>query len=211
MMRLANGETILFVGDSITDCGRTRDQGPFGAGYVGMLRSMVMARNPDLSVRFVNQGIGGNTIRDLVWRWETDVLAENPDHLFVMIGINDVWRRFAAAEQQPFHVPVREFLDSYADLIRRSRQAGLRRIHACGCFFVEPDRDEPMRKMCDEYNAATRDAADRASIPFIDMQAEFDHLLKYQHPMVIAADRVHPNPHGHLVIAERLYRFLTEL
>ena len=210
MMKLANGETILFVGDSITDCGRTRDQGPFGAGYVSLLRSIVLVRNPELSVRFVNQGIGGNTIRDLQRRWDPDVLAEEPDHLFVMIGINDVWRRFAAAEQQPFHVPVREFQDAYADLIRRSRQAGIRRIYACGCFFVEPDSKEPMRTMCDDYNAAIRDVGERASIPVVDIQGEFDRLMRHQHPMVIAADRVHPNPHGHLAIAERLYRFLAE-
>jgi lysophospholipase L1-like esterase len=209
-MKLETGQKLLFIGDSITDAGRTGQFPPFGQGYVHFLRALVMSRRPDLALTFVNHGISGNTIRNLAARWATDVVAERPDHLFVMIGINDVWRHFGAGEQQGFHVPLAEFGATYEELLRRSGEAGIRGICLCGSFFVEPNREEPMRAMCDRYNAAVAELAKRLSLPFIDMQAVFDRLLESQHPMAIAPDRVHPNPHGHLAMAEEIYRVVWE-
>lgn len=205
-MKLESGQSLLFIGDSITDAGRTGQFPPFGQGYVNFLRALVMSRRPELTLKFVNHGIGGNTIRDLAERWERDVLAEQPDHLFVMIGINDVSRRFAAGEQAEFHVPLAEFVENYERVLQTSVEAGIRRIRLCGCFFIEPNREEPMRAMCDRYNAAVADLAKRQGLPFIDQQAVFDRLLQHQHPMTIAPDRVHPSPHGHTAMAEEIYR-----
>lgn len=208
-MKLETGQTLLFIGDSITDAGRAGQFPPFGQGYLNFLRALIMSRRPDLQVKFVNRGIGGNTIRDLASRWDDDALAERPDHLFVMIGINDVSRYFAAAEQREFHVPLEEFLETYERLLQRTKGAGITRIHLCGSFFVEPNRDEPMRKMCDRYNAAVATLAQQHGLPFYDMQAVMDRLLEDQHPVAIAPDRVHPQPHGHLAMADEIYRMLS--
>ena len=83
------------IGDSITDC--ERREGLFqgvGKGYAALVDGMLQAAYPELSIRVTDMGIGGNTVRDLQARWQTDVLDLNPDWLTVMIGINDVWRRF---------------------------------------------------------------------------------------------------------------------
>lgn len=207
-MKVKTGQKLLFVGDSITDAGRTNGFGPFGQGYVSFLRGLVMARHPDLTLNFANRGVSGNTIRDLAARWEEDVLNERPDHLFVMIGINDVWRNFAAGEWREFHVPLNEFTETYEKLLQRSREAGIESIRLCGSFFVEPNREEPMRQLCERYNAAVQEFADKLALPFTDMQAVFDRLLEYQHPMTIAHDRVHPELHGHLAMAEEVCRTL---
>lgn len=207
-MKLASGEKVLFIGDSITDAGRTGQFPPFGEGYVAFFRALMLGRHPELSLRIVNQGVAGNTIRSLVTRWESCVVLERPDHLVVMIGINDVWRAFAESERVEFHVPLAEFADIYGELLDRARDGGIGRIHLCGCFFVEPNREEPMRRMCEEYNAAVRKLAERRSLTFVDMQAVYDGLMRHQHPMAIAADRVHPLMHGHLAMAEELYRVL---
>lgn len=208
-MRVTNDQTLLFIGDSLTDCGRTGPFAPFGQGYVAILRAMLLSRHPQLRLRFINKGVNGDTIRDLAHRWREDVLDEKPEHLFILIGINDVWRSFSAPENQAFHVPQREFHTTYEDLIRVSRQAGIRSICACGCFFVEPRSDEPMRRMCEEYNQATKEAIEKSSLQYIDLQAEIDRLLEHQHPMAIASDRVHLNPHAHFAIAEKLYNFIA--
>jgi hypothetical protein len=31
---LQDGQTVVFIGDSITDCGRREAQAPYGSGYV---------------------------------------------------------------------------------------------------------------------------------------------------------------------------------
>jgi len=94
-MKLENGQSILFTGDSITDCERVYPIGAnagLGEGYVAFVDSLLAARYPERYIRVFNTGVAGNTIIDLDWRWQRDVLRLAPDWLSVMIGINDVWR-----------------------------------------------------------------------------------------------------------------------
>lgn len=98
-MKLQDGTRILFIGDSITDCGRDRSgvidvDGHLGGGYVLQVKSLLGAHYPERAVEVLNTGCGGHRITDLAGRWESDVLALKPDWLTVMIGINDVWRQF---------------------------------------------------------------------------------------------------------------------
>jgi lysophospholipase L1-like esterase len=85
-----NGQTILFIGDSITDCGRRGDAAPLGSGYVRFFSELVMAYYPERDIRYINTGIGGNRITNLKARWEEDALAYKPDWLSIKIGINDL-------------------------------------------------------------------------------------------------------------------------
>ncbi|MBU7004098.1 MAG: GDSL family lipase, partial [Theionarchaea archaeon] len=57
---IKDGETILLIGDSITDCGRRAQEAPLGNGYVRIFSENVTATYPELNIRYVNKGIGGN-------------------------------------------------------------------------------------------------------------------------------------------------------
>jgi len=94
-MLLAPERKIVFIGDSITDCGRTRPVGEglfnaLGNGYVSFIDAFLGATKPELRLRVVNMGCGGNTVRDLEGRWKADVLDLKPQYVSCMIGINDV-------------------------------------------------------------------------------------------------------------------------
>ena len=78
---LKDGQTFLFIGDSITDCGRRGPNAPLGDGYVKFFHDLLLIREPDKSVRIINTGIGGNTVEDLRSRWVDDALSYNPDWL----------------------------------------------------------------------------------------------------------------------------------
>ena len=101
-MKLSLNSKLLFIGDSITDSGRNpsgevcswEPNLGLGNGYVSMIHSWINAAHPESAIRFLNRGTSGNTVRDLAGRWDTDVLAEKPQTLCIMIGINDVWRQF---------------------------------------------------------------------------------------------------------------------
>ncbi len=116
-MIFKQGEKLLFIGDSITDCGRRGEvHAPYGNGYVNLARALLLARYPELGLQIVNRGIGGNTVGDLAARWETDVIAEQPDWLSVKIGINDVWRLVAnrlneSVPQDEYEQTLRRLLD----------------------------------------------------------------------------------------------------
>ena len=83
---------ILFQGDSITDCGRNReDIKDIGPGYVKFAAEQIVIDHPDKEFEFINLGIGGNQTKDLVARLQTDFIDINPDIVSILIGINDVW------------------------------------------------------------------------------------------------------------------------
>ena len=104
--RLRDGETLLFIGDSITDCGRREAvHAPLGCGYVKMAHNLFTVREPEKHIRIVNRGIGGNTAEDLFSRWHDDVIVERPDHLVFKIGINDCHRYLTDPAAHPKQSP----------------------------------------------------------------------------------------------------------
>ena len=78
---------MLFIGDSITDCGRRDAHAPFGHGYVRKITELITAKYPDRDIAYVNKGIGGDIVEGLEERWDTDVIAERPNWLSVKIGL----------------------------------------------------------------------------------------------------------------------------
>lgn len=90
-----NGQTVLFQGDSITDCGRNReDSSSLGEGYASKAALIYQTLFPHIHVNFVNKGVSGNRSSDLLLRYESDIREVKPDFISIMIGINDVWRRY---------------------------------------------------------------------------------------------------------------------
>lgn len=54
---LEGGETFVFAGDSITDCGRRAEYAPFGNGYIKAAIELVAARYPDRKIAWFNEDI----------------------------------------------------------------------------------------------------------------------------------------------------------
>ena len=57
-----SGEKVLFIGDSITDCGRRGDHAPLGHGYVRKVTELITAKYPERDIAYVNKGIGGDIV-----------------------------------------------------------------------------------------------------------------------------------------------------
>ena len=197
---------MLVIGDSITDCDRARPVGEglfdaLGKGYVSMLDGLLTARYPEYRIRLVNMGVSGNTVRDLRARWHTDVLALEPNWLAIGIGINDVWRHFHSPNRPETHVPLAEYTQTLAELIDviRPELSGLILMTP---YFIEPNKNEPMRAMMDQYGASVRELAEKYQAVLVDTQAAFDTVLTGLHPMALAWDRVHPTHIGHMVLAK---------
>lgn len=146
-------------------------------------------------------GSSGNTVRDLQDRWQSDVLALEPDWLSVCIGINDVWRHFHSPNQPEWHVPLQEFTQTLDGLLKTA-QRSLKGLILMTPYFIEPNRAEPMRTMMDQYSAAVRQLAEKHQAILVDTQAAFDVILADLHPMMLAWDRVHPTPAGHMILAQ---------
>lgn len=206
---LSHGTKLVMIGDSITDCGRERPVGgpaieSLGGGYVSLVAAGLVARRPELRVEVRNTGIGGDTVRDLDRRWQTDVLDLAPGVLTCMIGINDVWRKFGQPED---HVPIEEFEATLARLIGAVRPS-LAGMVLLTPFLVETDDSDEFLVLAREYGTAVKRVADQVGAVVFDTQAAFDGALRHYPAAALAGDRVHPTLAGHMVLAEGVLRLL---
>ena len=125
-MKLEKGQKLLFIGDSITDYGRSpagENNSPYadwGEGYPSIVRGHLISFYPELGIRVVNKGTGGNQTRDLIARWDEDVMALKPDWVSILIGTNDVWRRFDAPVMTERHVSIQEYEDNLRWMIDKT-------------------------------------------------------------------------------------------
>ena len=205
-MIFEKNDTILFIGDSISDYDRARPVGEglfdaWGKSYVANAASLLCCMYPELHLRIVNMGIGGNQVRDLDARWQTDVLDRKPDWVSVLIGINDVWRQFDCPQMPETHVSPEEFRATYEKLILETLP------HVKGMilmtpYFMEPNRADTMRARMDEYGEIVRQLAEKYNLVFVDLQTAWDKLFEHMHPAAIAWDRIHPNQIGCMYIAK---------
>lgn len=204
-MLLAPHRKLVFIGDSVTDCGRARPigegwPGSLGNGYVAFLDAFLAVTRPNLNLRTINMGTSGHTVRDLKARWQSDVLDLEPDYVACMIGINDVWRQFDSPLRPETHVLPDEFRITL-DYLLETTVPRVERFFLATPFFVEPNRHDPMRARADEYGLYVKEAAELHGAVFVDVQGAFDALNGTVTGQVLAGDRVHPSPLGSAVIA----------
>lgn len=203
-MLFETDQKLVFIGDSITDGGRRTSSAGYGEGYVNQARSLLLARYPQLRLRIVNHGVPGDTTRDLLRRWERDVIVEQPDWLAVMIGINDVWRWFGAYSTEA--VPLSEYEANLRELLSQARSATSARLILLTPYMIEPNRRQPMRRQMDCYGQALRQLAPDFAALLVDTQAAFDQVLGHTLASDWSDDQIHPNRAGHAVIALALLR-----
>ena len=203
-------DTILFIGDSISDYERKRPVGEglfnaWGRSYVADAASLLSCMYPELGLRLINMGISGNQIRDLDARWDSDVLAHHPQWVSVLIGINDVWRQFDSPQMPEQHVPLDEFEKTYERLVEKTLPS-VKGLILMTPYFMEPNRSDPMRARMDEYGRAVRQVAEKYHQTFVDLQTAWDQLFRHMHPCNIAWDRIHPNQIGCMYIAKQFLK-----
>lgn len=210
-MLFQKNSTLLFIGDSVTDCGRARPVGEgtgIGLGYVNMAASLLAAKYYGENIKILNTGISGNTIRDLKNRWQSDVLDLYPDYLSILIGINDVWRKFDRPDNPELAVGIEEYEATYRELIEITKTK-VKKIILMTPFFAESDKtDSMMKDLLGYIEAVKKIATDYKDVAIlVDLQAEVDKYINSGMPQsVIAGDRVHPSQIGGMIIAQTFLR-----
>lgn len=210
--KIKDGQTILFIGDSITDCGRRAAERPWGNGYVKLFHDMLIIRETAKKVNIINKGIDGDTVPGLQERWTDDVLVHAPDWLSVKIGINDLHRTLGYGDP----IPKKVFRDTYNDILARTKSA----LPECEILLIEPfyisveDNSTSIRKsvldLIPEYIEAVREMSKKYKTRLVKTHEMFQALLKYQKTDTFCAEPVHPNLTGHLAIAESVYSTLSK-
>jgi len=212
---LAADQTLLLIGDSITDAGRRGTARPMGVGYARLLQGLQAAREPDKPVRMLNKGIGGDTIIDIESRWERDALRHRPDWLLLYTGINDLNSRYGRR--------ITVTPDIYRAGLARCLESARAARPDLGLVVVGPfllSRDDlagSYRHIVLQELPAYIDAAAAVArgldARFVDLQAAMRPLMDRLGNRALGgnlgADTVHPSELGCLAIAEAVYAALA--
>ncbi len=209
---IEDGQTMLFIGDSITDCARRAAEAPLGGGYVRFFTELATARFADRQVLYINKGIGGNKVTDMKERWRDDVLYHKPDRLSIKIGINDLHSHLRGVEGG---VSPQLFAEVYDELLGLT-QAEL------GCpvvlltpFYISTDRDgNTFRKqvldLLPQYIDTVVWMSEKYGTRLVRLHDVFQEQLRYRDADTFCPEPVHPNHAGHMVIAQALMEVLAE-
>lgn len=205
-------DRIVFAGDSVTDMGSAQPVGEglfdsLGHGYVRRIDNLLNAFYPELNLRITNSGISGNTSRDLLARFDRDVVALSPKWVSICIGINDVWRQFDMPGFPDACVLPDEYEKNMRAMIEKSFGIeGIKGVFIASPYYIEPNETDRMRARMDEYTAICKKLAEEYGCFFVDFQKAFADYCRIRHSASIAWDRVHPNQVGATIMAREFLR-----
>ncbi len=209
-------KTVVFFGDSITDCGRTNpdnNNGEMGWGYANKVKTEIEAENPD-KYRFLNRGIGGNRIVDLYARIKHDLINLSPDYVSILIGVNDVWHELDKRNG----VSTKRFEQIYEMLVEDLKEA-LPEIKIFimepyvlkgSATFSSPERWAAFREEVQQKADVAKKTAERFALPFIPLQEILEEKNEGE-SCLVSADGVHPNDFGHEVIKEEWIKCFNQI
>ncbi len=211
-LALRSEERFLFMGDSITDCGRREESPPLGNGYAAILAGLVYAEAGELDIQYLNRGIGGDTTVELEARWEQDCLELRPDWISVLIGINDSLQYLFNGRQETGPVPYAQRLES---LLQRATDAT-----GCSLILLEPfywtlppgtdEQQQRVSALLPEYIAAVHRLAEQFQARLVPTHDIGQQVLQNHPAEVLCPEPVHPNTTGHGLIASALFQALHE-
>lgn len=197
---------ILFIGDSIGDYGRERPRGEgpagWGTSYIANIGEMLYSTYPESRFQICNMCTGGEQSRHLAARWKTDVLDWHPDWVVLMIGINDVWRKY----DKPYSPQEAHPLEAYEACMEQMVQSTLPHVRGMILmtpYFMVQDKNDPMRRDMSAYGQVVKCLAEKYGCRFIDTQAVWDTYFEKSglHPHALCWDCIHPNRIGAAVLA----------
>jgi lysophospholipase L1-like esterase len=203
---LKDGETIVFLGDSITQ------QGAGPTGYVTLFRETLEKTRPNSGIKVIGAGIGGHKVPDLEARLDKDVLAHKPNVVVIYIGINDVWH-----SKNGKGTPPDKYEAGLRNLITRCTAAGARVVLSTPSVIGEKhDGTNELDKMLTEYADITRKVATETETTLLDLHAKFlSYLKEYnvanQPQGILTTDTVHLNDAGNRFVAVRMLEAVGEV
>lgn len=193
---------ILFVGDSITDGWRERDNDNLrGSGYVTAASAWVSSEFPG-EYQCINRGIGGNRIVDLLAREKCDMINLKPDYVSIMIGVNDVWQELGLKNGiSP------ERYEVLYDMLISDIKTALpdAKMFIMGSYLTKgletTEKWDEFKGGVDKMAAVAKKLAEKHGLLFVDMQKAFDEALTKAPAEYWTVDGVHPTSGGQGLIA----------
>lgn len=187
---IKNGESLAFLGDSITAGGMGSPM-----GYCRLVLSGLEANG--VTVTAIGAGVSGHKSNDMLGRLERDVLSKKPTWMTLSCGVNDVWHG-------PRGVPLDDYKKNISDIVDRSQAAGIK-VMLLTSTMIGEDPANPNNQKLTAYNDFLRELAKEKKCLLADLNADMQAALKKLESNgktnLLTSDGVHMNPEGNQMMA----------
>ena len=202
------GERVTLLGDSITHGGK----------YGADLQLFWDLRFPGSETRIMNCGISGGTADGGLKRWDRDVLAQKPDRIFVMFGMNDVGHSNYRAGLDPAKAASgraaseARYAANMAEIATRTLAAGKRLAIITPTPYDEygTNYTAEVRTNCNTIGLThlaetCRTLAAERNAELVDLHAPLTRFVREQRDFALCrVDRVHPTEAGHIIMTAEI-------
>jgi len=192
--KLKQGQTIVFLGDSITQAGAQPQ------GYVSLFKLFCGVNGYE--VRVINAGIGGHKSNDMLARLDKDVLAHRPDWVSISCGVNDVWHGERG-------VPLPDYKKNMTEMVDRCLRSGAK-VLLLTATPIHEDLNSPENQKLRGYNEFLRHLAKEKSLLLCDLFQAFENVYEARtsDEKVLTTDGVHMNGRGNRLMAREILQAL---
>lgn len=153
-----NGETIAFMGDSITHYGNSRP-----LGYIHLVMKGLEAVGVKASA--IPAGIGGHKSNQMLARLDGDVLSRKPQWMTLSCGVNDVYHSHLPGRSG---VPLDGYRRNMTEILDRCAAAGVKVILMTPTMVTE-DPENVQNVELEAYCAWLREIAAERKLPIADL------------------------------------------
>lgn len=189
-IQVKDGETIAFLGDSITAQGASSP-----SGYVRLVISGLEANG--IKAKAVPAGISGHKSNQMLERLERDVLSKKPNWMTLSCGVNDVWHGANG-------VPLDAYQKNITAIVDRCQAVGVKVMILTATMIKEHQAGAENQKLI-PYNDFLRELAKAKTCALADLNADMQAAIKAapadHKGNVLTSDGVHMNLAGNLMMA----------
>lgn len=199
-----DGDRAVFLGNSITD----------GGHYHSYIWLYYMTRFPDMNLRIMNAGIGGDTAANMNRRLDDDVFSKKPTVLTVTFGMNDSgYMEYNGDDPKAFgDMKYAECYANYKQMEKRLQGLTGSRIVLMGSSpydetaGIENTSLKGKNAVMERIVEFQKESAAQNGWEFLDLNAPMTGInLREQAKdpsfALCGGDRIHPDNDGHMVMA----------
>ena len=190
---IKDGETVAFLGDSITQLGGW--QWPY-IGYIHLVHDGLKTKA--VNIKFIRAGVSGHHSTQMLKRQKKDVLDKKPQWMFLCTGANDM----------AFKIPMDTFKKNIIQMVDNAQKNNIKVVLMTS---VPRENSVERNKKLMPYIDFVRTYAKENNIFFVDVykameeaanSPEFSHIKGIR----LSYDGTHLNGFGHIVMASAILK-----
>ena len=192
---ISSGQTIAFLGDSITAAGAKP------GGYCLLVIDGL--KRQGVEVKGVFAGISGHKSNQMLARLDRDVISKKPDWMTLSCGVNDVWHGARG-------VKLEDYKKNITAIVDQAQAAGIK-VMILTSTMIKEDQSNALNQKLAGYNDFLRSLAREKGCRLADLNQAMRQALN-QFPKDASAgnrltrDGVHMNAYGNIMMAKGILK-----